>query len=129
MAIILVGTISGYIATKAGKGGLGGAAAEAAAGQAIGHNTEATLLGATIGEGMLGYTVGNEMDKADRQKVAKTYETVPNKQSREWVNPNTKARYKVTPKNTYNLNPAIGWHSAVDTGTYAMLASPLSCST
>ncbi len=27
-----------------------------------------------------------------------------------------------------NLNPAIGWHSAVDTGTYAVLASPLSCS-
>ncbi len=99
-ATLLMLSVSGCLTTKAEKGGLGGAAAGAVAGQAIGRNTEATLLGAAIG-GMLGYVVGNEMDKADRQKVAHTYETVPDGQTNTWVNPNTQTRYQVTPQDTY----------------------------
>ena len=43
-------------------GGLGGAGIGALAGQAIGHDTESTLLGTAIG-GVGGYILGNEQDK------------------------------------------------------------------
>jgi hypothetical protein len=48
-------------------GGLLGAGIGALAGQALGGDTEATLIGAGVGAGA-GYVVGNESDKAkDRQ--------------------------------------------------------------
>lgn len=43
-------------------GAIGGAASGALLGQAIGHDTEATLIGTAVG-GVLGYMIGNEMDK------------------------------------------------------------------
>lgn len=100
---LLVTSISACAPTKAGRGGMGGAAAGAIAGQAIGRDTEATLLGAAIG-GIAGYIIGNEMDKADRKKVAQTYENVPDQQTTSWENPNTQNKYKVTPQRTYEQN-------------------------
>lgn len=43
-------------------GAIGGAASGALLGQAIGHDTEATLIGTAVG-GVLGYMIGTEMDK------------------------------------------------------------------
>ena len=43
-------------------GAIQGSAGGALLGQAIGHNTESTLIGAAVGT-MLGYMVGNEVDK------------------------------------------------------------------
>jgi len=50
------------VASNASQAGIGGAAGGAIIGQAIGRNTESTLLGTAIG-GVLGYMIGNEMDK------------------------------------------------------------------
>lgn len=55
--------------TRAKTGALGGAGIGALAGQAIGRNTQATLIGAAIGAGA-GYIIGNEQDK----KAAKAYD-------------------------------------------------------
>ncbi|MCB2181414.1 MAG: hypothetical protein KQH63_05280 [Desulfobulbaceae bacterium] len=87
-------------ANKAQTGAGTGAAVGAVAGQAIGNNTEATLIGAAIGL-MLGYAVGNELDKADRMKINSAYETIPDGRTSQWVNPNTGNQFAVTPQYTY----------------------------
>ncbi len=81
-------------------GAVGGGAAGAIIGQAIGHNTEATLIGLAIGT-MLGYIVGNEMDKYDRQELNRVYERGVSNQPSTWVNPDNKNQYTVTPQPAY----------------------------
>jgi surface antigen len=81
--------LSGCLTNKAQQGGAGGAAAGALIGQAIGRNTQSTLL------------VGNEMDKADREKLENVYEYTPDNTTTEWHNPNTGNEYQVTPQRTY----------------------------
>ena len=49
-------------ASRALVGAGAGAGVGAIAGQAIGHNTESTLIGTSAGA-LLGYIIGNEMDK------------------------------------------------------------------
>ncbi len=90
-------------ATKGQTGALGGAAGGALIGQAIGHSTEATLIGAVVG-GALGYMVGNEMDKYDREQLNQTYERGPSNQRSSWVNPDNGNQYSVTPQPSYQ-NP------------------------
>jgi surface antigen len=85
-------------------GGVGGAAAGAIIGQAIGHDTEATLLGAAIG-GLLGYIVGNEMDKYDLRELNHVYERGASNRPSSWVNPDTGNQYSVTPQPAYS-NPS-----------------------
>jgi surface antigen len=82
-------------------GGIGGAAAGAIIGQAIGHNTEATLIGTAIG-GMLGYIIGNEMDKYDRQELNHVYERGVSNRPSSWVNPDTGNQYSITPQPAYS---------------------------
>lgn len=77
-----------------------GAAGGAILGQAIGRNAEATLIGAAVGT-MLGYIVGNEMDKTDRQALNQTYETAPSGQATTWKNPDSGNQYQVTPQPAY----------------------------
>ena len=48
-------------------GALLGAGVGALAGQAIGGNTEATVIGTAVGAGA-GYIIGNESDKAKRRR-------------------------------------------------------------
>lgn len=102
---ILMACLIGWLtvscaATSAQKGGVGGAAGGALIGQIIGKDTEATLLGAAIG-GILGYMVGNEMDKQDRIRLNRTYETTPSYETSRWVNPDTGNTYAVTPRPAY----------------------------
>jgi surface antigen len=82
--------------SKGTKGAVGGALL----GQAIGRTTEATLIGLAVGT-MLGYIVGNEMDKHDRQQLNNAYETGPSGQPVTWVNPDTGNNYQVTPQPAY----------------------------
>ena len=91
---------------KAGIGAAGGAAGGALLGQAIGHNTEATLIGAVAG-GLIGYIIGNEMDKYDRQQLNHVYERGVSGQTNSWSNPDNGNSYKVTPKPAYS-NPSTG---------------------
>ncbi|WP_028579706.1 glycine zipper domain-containing protein [Desulfogranum japonicum] len=85
---------------KGQTGALGGAAGGALIGQAIGHNTEATLIGAAVGT-MLGYIVGNEMDKYDKEQLNHVYERGMSNQPSSWVNPDTGSQYMVTPQPAY----------------------------
>jgi len=80
----------------AGIGGVSGALI----GQAIGRNTEATLIGAAVGT-MLGYIVGNEMDKFDRRELNQAYEYGPSGQSTTWQNPDSGNAYQVIPQPAY----------------------------
>jgi surface antigen len=89
--------------TKGQQGAVGGGAAGALIGQAIGHNTEATLIGAAVGT-MLGYIVGNEMDKYDRQQLNHVYERGVSGNTSSWVNPDSGNQYQVTPQPAYS-NP------------------------
>ncbi len=84
-----------------GQAGAGiGAASGALIGQAIGHDTEATLIGAAVGT-MLGYIVGNEMDKYDKQQLNHVYERGVSGQSNSWRNPDSNNTYQVTPQPAY----------------------------
>ena len=74
-------------------GGAGGAVV----GQAIGRSTEATLIGLAVGT-MLGYIVGNEMDKQDRQQLNQVYERGVSGQQSSWHNPDSGNAYTVTPQ-------------------------------
>ena len=87
-------------ANRAQTGAAGGAAAGALIGQAIGHNTGGTLIGAAGGT-MLGYIVGSEMDKYDRQQLDHMYERGVSNQRSTWVNPDTGNQYTVTPQPAY----------------------------
>lgn len=90
--------------TKGQQGAAAGAAGGALLGQAIGGDTEATLIGAAVGT-MLGYIVGNEMDKYDRQQLNNVYESGPSGQSTSWKNPDNGNAYQVTPQPAYT-NPS-----------------------
>jgi surface antigen len=88
---------------KGPQGAIGGAAGGAILGQAIGRNTEATLIGAALGT-VLGYIVGNEMDKTDKQQLNNAYERGPSGQPVAWVNPDSGNNYQVIPQPAYT-NP------------------------
>ena len=97
---ILLITMTSCATNKGQKGAGIGAASGAIIGQAIGRNTEATLIGAAVGT-MLGYIVGNEMDKYDRQQLNQTYEIAPSGTPTTWHNPDSGNRYQVTPEPAY----------------------------
>ncbi len=61
LALMLIFTMTGC-ASMGANGAMGGGAIGALAGQIIGQNTEATLIGWGVGTG-LGYIFGNEWDK------------------------------------------------------------------
>ena len=99
LSIFLLTSCSGM--NKAQTGAVGGAGAGALIGQAIGHNTEATLIGMAVGT-MLGYIVGNEMDKYDREQLNHVYERGVSGQTSSWINPDAGNQYQVTPQPAYN---------------------------
>lgn len=90
--------------TKGQQGAGIGAAGGALLGQALGRNTEATLIGAAVGT-MLGYIVGNEMDKFDRRELNQAYEYGPSGQTSTWNNPDSGNNYQVTPQPAYYPKP------------------------
>jgi len=86
--------------SKGQQGAMGGAVVGALVGQAIGHNTAGTLIGMGVGT-MLGYIVGNEMDKFDRHQLSQVYERSPSYRTSTWANPDSGNRYAVTPQPFY----------------------------
>lgn len=93
--------VTGCVSGGNGRGGaLLGSIGGALVGQAIGRDTKSTMIGAVIGT-MAGYAIGNEMDKADRSNLNYSYENVPPGKTSVWANPNSKAKYYVTPGVVY----------------------------
>ncbi len=72
----LVVIAAGGCATKGRTGALAGSGVGALIGQAVGRDTEATLIGAAVGTGV-GYIIGNEMDKKEA-KALEAQKSVPN---------------------------------------------------
>jgi hypothetical protein len=70
ISLLLLATVVAGCQTKGGTGAVGGAGVGALVGQAVGGNTQATLIGAGVGTG-LGYIIGNEADKKDAKKREK----------------------------------------------------------
>ena len=100
IVLILAFLCSSCLTTKSQKGAAGGAVGGAILGQIIGHDSEAMLIGAALG-GMVGYIIGNEMDKYDREQLNRTYESTPSNKKTSWVNPDTGNEYAVTPQPAY----------------------------
>ena len=86
---------------KGQQGAIGGAAGGALIGQMIGHNTEATLIGMAVGT-MLGYIVGNEMDKYDREQLNHVYARGVSGTTSAWINPDNGNQYSVTPQPAFS---------------------------
>lgn len=59
------------------------------------------VSGAAIGGGagmLVGYIVGNEMDKYDKAQVSNAMETTPSGYTTTWTNPDTQTRYEAIPE-------------------------------
>ena len=90
-----------YIRVNKGiQGLLLGAGGGALAGQAIGRNTESTLIGTTLGT-LIGYMVGNEMDKNSIQNLNVGYPHSPNPL---YQGQPSNYRYNYRPAPTYRLS-------------------------
>ncbi len=63
-----------------------------------GKNKELNALIVAGVAGTVGYIVGNEMDKADKVQLNNVLETGRTRRKVAWVNPDTRARYEVTPQ-------------------------------
>lgn len=103
VALLMIALTLSSCANPSSKGQQGaviGGASGALIGQAIGRNTEATLIGVAIGT-MLGYIVGNEMDKYDRRELNHAYEYGPSGQATTWQNPDNYNTYQVIPQPAY----------------------------
>ncbi len=103
LALVPLFLTAGCVTNNGQRGAMGGGAAGAIIGQAIGHNTGGTLIGAAVGS-LFGYMVGNEMDKADKSHLYNAYETSPSRKTTQWVNPDSGNQYSVTPQPAYKDN-------------------------
>ncbi len=83
-------------------GGLGGAAIGGQIGDKS-HRSRNAIIGAFAGA-VIGYIVGNEMDKYDREKLNQTFEKVPSHKKVTWVNPDNHNKYEVIPEPAYTSN-------------------------
>jgi surface antigen len=61
------------------------------------HGTAGTILGAVAGAAV-GASIGRTMDESDRRRVAQVLESTPSGRAGHWVNPDTGAQYRVTPR-------------------------------
>lgn len=88
------GCMSNNAQRSAGIGSLAGATVGA-----LTFNNKIT--GAAVGAGaglLVGYIVGNEMDKADRMHVSQTLESTPSGSVEHWKNPDTGVYYEAEPR-------------------------------
>lgn len=62
-----------------------------------------TIIG-TIAGAVIGGYIGRRLDKADETCMGQVFEHAPTGRQVRWTNPDTGARYEVTPKRTYRRN-------------------------
>lgn len=82
---VVGGILGGVLGSKIGKGK---------------GKTLATIAGTLIG-GYLGKSVGTGMDSGDQRCAGETFEIARDQQTVEWVNPDTRNSYSVTPVSRY----------------------------
>lgn len=93
--------LAGCQSTKAQNGAMLGTLTGATIGALTFNNKND---GAAIGAGaglLVGYLVGNEMEKMDgydKQQITRTLEHAPSGQRTTWVNPDNHVQYEATPK-------------------------------
>ncbi|WP_231362666.1 MULTISPECIES: RT0821/Lpp0805 family surface protein [unclassified Thioalkalivibrio] len=89
--------------SKQQTGALIGGAAGGVIGSQIGggRGRTAAIIAGTLAGAAVGGSVGRSMDDVDRMRVSRTLETVPDRQSSTWRNPNTGHQYHATPTRTY----------------------------
>ena len=98
---LMIALLAGCQANRAQNGALLGTLAGATVG-ALTFKNKAS--GAAIGGGaglLVGYIVGNEMDKMDaydQSRVVDTLESTPSGYRSQWVNPDTRTRYEAVPE-------------------------------
>jgi len=83
-------------------GGLLGGVIGAQMGSGSGQSA-ATIIGTLAGVA-IGGAIGRSMDDSDRRKTAQALENVRTGVPTQWVNPDTRHRYRVVPTRTYD-NP------------------------
>ena len=108
--MVLVAALAAALAGCAAPGGpneTGGMVVGGVLGGALGSQvgggtgrTAATIVGALIGAN-IGANVGRSMDSTDRMRTAQVLETSQTGQPTQWVNPDTRNQYTVTPTRTY----------------------------
>ena len=89
--------------TKEQKGAVAGAVVGGVVGSTIGGGTGRTvaIVAGTVAGAVIGGKIGQKMDEADKLKAAQALETTPTGQHANWQNPDTGARYTMTPTKTY----------------------------
>jgi surface antigen len=115
LSILMAGVLAVGLAGCAAPGGpreTGGTVIGGVLGGALGSQvgggsgrTVATVIGALIGAN-IGANVGRSMDTTDRMRTAQAFETAPTGQPTQWVNPDTRNQYQVTPTRTYERGGA-----------------------
>ena len=71
------------------------------AGPQIGHNLETTISEMAQGT-LVGYIVGREMDRYDRQELNHVFERGVSGSSTSWINPDIGNKYSITPEPAYS---------------------------
>lgn len=100
-SLVLLSSCAGM--NKQDTGALSGAAIGGALGSRFGHGNGAiltTVAGAVIGT-IVGSSIGKNMDDVDRMKMNQALESNRTNQASSWVNPDTNAKYTVTPTRTF----------------------------
>ncbi len=113
IVVLLLSFLCVSCANKGQTGAATGAAGGAILGQAIGGDTKSTVAMALFGT-LLGYLIGNEMDKADKKRMSQAFETTPAGETAEWVNPDTKNQYKVKPGKKYTVDEKVCRPAEID---------------
>jgi hypothetical protein len=102
LVLMIVATCSSGCKTSGQTGALAGTGIGALAGQAIGGNTTATLIGAGVGAGV-GYIIGNEVDKKHAREMTGT--PPPAAPTHTEVNPLGGTRWLLISLNPSNFAP------------------------
>ena len=92
--------------TKQQTGAVSGAVIGGVVGSTIGGGTGRTvaIVAGTVAGAVIGGKIGQKMDEADKLKAAQALESTPTGQQTSWTNPDTGAKYTMTPTKTYEAS-------------------------
>src|SRR3954471_682170 len=92
--------------TKEQKGTVAGAVVGGVVGSTIGGGAGGTvaIIAGTVAGAVIGGKIGAKMDEADKLKAAQALESTPTGEHASWTNPDTGAKYTMTPTKTYEAS-------------------------